>query len=156
MSSILSYLWGESPPLEQEVDTDRVIPIPTEEEIPDISYYKDRSPMLDHMLQSQVECNNKLKKALVSSFCKISRFYDSYTTYQRVTWGIILFVPLVNCLVRPEFGIVFSFLSFATLLSISEFDIMSDGYQMARLYRSRALETDGHQDIIYDVADELD
>ncbi len=144
MSFIFSYFQGsDSQPKEQEVDTDRVIPLPTEEEIPSPievgNGIKDRSIMLDEMLHSQKVHNRNLRLALSDSFFGRASLLDSYATYHRVTWGIITVIPIINTLVRQDVGVVISILSFVTLLIISEMDIMTDGHEIAQQYRKTAL-----------------
>lgn len=135
MSSIFSHLWGGGQ--DYEVDTDRVIPLPNEE---DGGEWKDDSNTLEEKLRVQKDYTRQFRLALSNSYLERAKLSKTFATYHQVTWGIITIIPLVNSLIRRDVGIVLSIFSFASLLMVSNFYIMQYGHQAGDFYQMTALD----------------
>ena len=130
--SLFSYFWpGHGSCQEQVVPESVLFPIEEDSEQESGSFSEPDSDFSDQ----QDDRLEELKKFLSDSLLIRANILDTYTTYHRVTWAIISTVPIINSLIRPDFGIVLSFISMALCLMVSKMEIVSCGHQAANMSR---------------------
>ena len=100
----------------------------------DLEDLKERITNLEFILLEEREENKKLNISLDNNYISKAKLLASFTTYHIWTLGVITVIPMVNCFVEPDTGVVFSLLSLAGTLMLSDFNIMVNGYQYAQNY----------------------
>jgi hypothetical protein len=129
------YFWSRNPESDSDEDLG-VVPIPDPILLPVEENLDLRIAQLEAELQKLRKENNNLRSNVSDYFLKWAKVVDSNTIYHRVTFGIISVVPLTNCFIRQDMGIILSVLSFSVCLMVSSFSTLAHGHQKAEIYRN--------------------